>query len=52
MSIVMRDWLREQAARRKREGRIFVLGFWTGMAPGILMCVAVVVLALAFWPKC
>lgn len=39
-------WLGEQDERRKREARIFISGFWTGFAPGLLMCFGCVILAL------
>ena len=31
---------------RQRESRIFLAGFWAGFAPGVIMCVACVALAL------
>lgn len=39
-------WAREQNERRKREARWFIMGFWAGLIPGLLISVACVALAL------
>lgn len=39
-------WLLRQDAQRQREARIFIAGFWTGLAPGFSISLGCVFLAL------
>lgn len=40
-------WVKEEQQRREREARIFIAGFWAGLAPG--MAVAIVCVIVALW---